>query len=302
MLNAISAFSVRYLRADRILQYLPSVKANFGKMHSFPTVHKFDLVTVQLIPTLGDNYTYLVVDNVSNKSILIDPADGQLCKKILSENQDLDLSAILATHHHWDHVGGIADILTEYPNVPVYTSDSRVPETTHDISDVSQIEITERLKFDVLHTPCHTKTHVCYYHNADKLVFTGDTLFIAGCGRFFEGTPEEMDNALNKVLGSLPDETKVFCGHEYTLSNLKFAGSVEPDNEDILEFNKKCKECRKLDPPNPTIPSTILQEKKINPFMRLHNVQIKESVGAGGIEDNIEIMRLIRLKKDNFKG
>ena len=102
-----------------------------------------------------------------------------------------------------------------------------------------------------------------------------------------------MDNALNKVLGSLPDETKVFCGHEYTLSNLKFAGSVEPGNEDMLEFNKKCKECRKLDPPKPTIPSTILQEKKINPFMRLHNVQIKESVGAGGIEDNIEIMRLM---------
>ena len=110
MLNAISAFSVRYLRADRILQYLPSVKANFGKMHSFPTVQKFDSVTVQLIPTLGDNYTYLVVDNESKKSILIDPADGQLCKKILAENQDLYLSAILATHHHWDHVGGIADI------------------------------------------------------------------------------------------------------------------------------------------------------------------------------------------------
>jgi len=303
MINAVSKFSVRYLRADKILQFIPSVRQTFGKMHSVPVSHEYSQITVQLLPTLGDNYTYLVIDNSSQKSVLIDPADADVCKVFLSQNPSLSLSAILATHHHWDHTGGISGLLQTYPDIPVYTSDSRVKETTNLIGKtMTEILITEALKFNILYTPCHTKTHVCYHHAADNLVFTGDTLFIGGCGRFFEGEPAEMHTALNEKLGSLKDETLVFCGHEYTLANLKFGLAVEPDNSEIRSFKNECSKKRSQEPPLPTIPSSIGQEKKINPFMRLESEQIQKNVSAENPLDKVDIMKLIRLKKDNFKG
>merc|ERR1711894_643164 len=155
------------------------------------------------------------------------------------------------------------------------------------------------------YTPCHTSGHICYYVTSkgdsenDKAVFTGDTLFIGGCGRFFEGSPEQMNTALNEILGSLPDDTNVYCGHEYTTANLKFGLHVEPENDDIIRSLKQAQELRTKSPPVPTVPSTIGKEKLINPFMRVGQKTVRDH--SGNTTSNVETMKFIRTEKDNFK-
>jgi len=314
MFGKVFEFSVRNLRLDRLSQFMPATRRTFGTMHSFDPVYKYSNVSVKILPTLSDNYTYVVIDNETKDAVLIDPSDATVVTNYL-KNADLKLTAILATHHHWDHVGGIPgvqDYLKDQQNdVPVYSGDSRC-----DGRDVTVFKETENtvtagsLSFNIYRTPCHTTGHVCYYLESDKLVFTGDTLFLGGCGRFFEGTPEQMHIALNVVLASLPDETKIFCGHEYTLSNLKYAKHVEPNNAEVVKYAKECLEKRSKTVPLPTIPGTIGNEKKVNPFMRTqssseliatYEQECANECAVPKSDDPVDVMRVIRKLKDNFK-
>lgn len=309
MLSKLNTFAVRYLRADRVLQYLPAYKHTIGKMHSKPQIIQKSNISIHILPALQDNYMYMVIDNSTKEAVVVDPADAKTVISYLSQNPDITLKAVLATHHHWDHVGGVLDLLKNLEaqnpknKIPVFGGDSRCDGITK-IIDKSDpvVKITENLKFDVHFTPCHTQGHVCFYHSDSKIVFTGDTLFIGGCGRFFEGTAPEMNIALNKKLASLPDETDVFCGHEYTLSNLKFALHVEPDNENLEEYFKEC-EGKRLEN-KPTIPGKIGKEKEINPFMRVASSESLIKL-AKDFDDSVEtsddVMRVIREMKDTFK-
>ncbi|KAG1676014.1 Hydroxyacylglutathione hydrolase, mitochondrial [Nymphon striatum] len=252
---------------------------------------------IKLLPALKDNYMYLLIDTNTNEAAVIDPVEPQ---KVFSavEEEKVNLTSVLTTHHHWDHSGGNTELAKLFKNkLQFYGGDSRIPETSHQLKDKDTFKIGS-LNVECFATPCHTTGHLCYYVNAENkpsAVFTGDTLFVGGCGRFFEGTADQMNYALNEVLANLPDETKVYCGHEYTVNNLKYALHVEPENQVIKDKLSWAKAQR--DNKETTIPSTIGEEKTYNPFMRVN----KESVQAhANQKDKIATMAFIRAEKDNF--
>jgi len=189
---------------------------------------------VQSIPMWtgsSDNYAYLVVDDKTKEAVIIDPANPEevapVLKKAINDGS-IKLTAIVNTHHHWDHAGGNEKLLAEL-NMPLDVIGGKdCAKVKNTPSDGSSFKIGENISVKALHTPCHTQDSICYFmqDGDEKVVFTGDTLFIGGCGRFFEGNGEEMHKALNVTLASLPDDTKVYPGHEYTKSNVKFGLSV----------------------------------------------------------------------------
>lgn len=176
-----------------------------------------------------------IVDNGTKDAAIVDPVDPELVLKTVGE-QSVQLKAILTTHHHWDHAGGNQKLVSKYPGpLKVYGGDDRIGGLTDKVKQDDVLQLGN-LSIRCLFTPCHTSGHICYYIDTadEKAVFTGDTLFSGGCGRFFEGTAAQMYDALIKKLSQLPDETNVYCGHEYTLQNLSFGKHVEPKNQDIL--------------------------------------------------------------------
>ena len=216
------------------------------------------------------------------------------------DEEGVHLDKVLTTHHHWDHAGGNEKLVSKFKKNPleVYGGDDRIGALTKKVGQDDTLEIGS-LKVKCLFTPCHTTGHICYFvqaPNGEQAVFTGDTLFIGGCGRFFEGTAEQMYSALIEKLGKLPNETKVFCGHEYTVQNLKFCKHVEPNNSDILKKIDWAAEKREAK--EPTVPSTIGEEKLINPFMRVNEKSVQSHAGQS---DGIATMGTIRREKDNFK-
>ncbi|RWS15291.1 hydroxyacylglutathione hydrolase-like protein [Dinothrombium tinctorium] len=254
---------------------------------------------VHLLPALSDNYMYLIVDETSKEAAIVDPVEPVKVQEAVNQHS-VKLSTVLTTHHHWDHSGGNADLVKMMPNLKVCGGDSRVPAITKTVKHGDELKIGS-LNVRCLFTPCHTSGHICYYvtdsgDRCDPAVFTGDTLFIAGCGKFFEGTPEEMYNALINTLGELPDNTKVYCGHEYTVNNLKYARHVESNNSDIAAKLQWAMEKRKKN--ESTVPSTIAEEKKTNPFMR---VNVKEVQQHAKENDPIKTMGFLRREKDRFK-
>jgi hydroxyacylglutathione hydrolase len=222
-------------------------------------------MTLLPIPAFADNYIWLLENGET--AWIVDPGDAAPALEVLHE-KNLQLAGILLTHHHPDHSGGIAELLKHY-QVPVYGPDNSPVRVliSHPLQDGSCITLGN-MAFSVIAIPGHTLDHIAFYSAAEKILFCGDTLFSAGCGRVFEGTHEQMYQALLK-LAELPDDTMVCCGHEYTLSNLRFAASLEPANNNILEHQKQCEILRAKN--LPTLPSTIAQEKKINPFLRCHS-------------------------------
>lgn len=231
----------------------------------------------------------------------IDPVEPD---KVLARANDLGvkITSILTTHSHWDHAGGnvaMKEIIEQQDGrvVPVIGGQGDgVEAATREVAHGDVVHIGT-LAVEVLHTPCHTRGHVLY-HVQDAL-FTGDTLFVAGCGRFFAGVPSEMHHALNEVVAKLPLDTKVYCGHEYTASNLRFAAHVEPNNAAIKK--KLAWATEKTAAKEPTIPSTIADELATNPFMRVHEPAVQRfAMGGCCADDAVAVMGALRAAKDQF--
>ncbi len=255
---------------------------------------------LEIIPitALKDNYIWVLKNNKNRHAVIVDPSEPEPVLKFI-KTEGLIPIAILITHHHWDHVGGIAGLTSEY-NLPVYTPKKElVKGSTKLLAEGDIVNLPELdLNFSVLDVPGHTAGAIAYY--SEKMLFSGDTLFTAGCGRLFEGTPEQMYRSLSK-LKELPDDTLVYCGHEYTVSNLQFATSVEKNNKIIqkrLETAKKSRKGKK-----PTVPATLKIEKQTNPFLRCEE---KSGVDAASLRegkklaDSIEVFATIRRWKDSF--
>lgn len=239
------------------------------------------------IPCLSDNYAYLIICEETRQAAIVDPAS---VKPVLNEVErlEVELSSILISHNHSDHTGGVDELLNKYSKLSVYSFNKDNEEIT--IGD---------LRGNVLQTPGHTSDSVCYYFKG--ALFTGDTLFSAGCGRLFGGTASDMYLSLNKKIASLPDETKIYFGHEYTIKNLKFAKTVEPGNSEIDE---KLKEIAGLRGRKEfSTPSTLGAEKKANPFLRCEAEEIKKTTIKNDPKNDLspaEVFRVIRMMKDRF--
>lgn len=253
---------------------------------------------IRLIPALDDNYMYLLIDEATKLCAAVDPVAPET---IVSAVQDegVKLTTVLTTHHHWDHAGGNERLVNLVSGLDVLGGDERIGALSRKVTHGDELKLGS-LNIKCLFTPCHTTGHICYFVTSDDcdqpVVFTGDTLFVGGCGRFFEGNPQQMYHALIEVLASLPHDTRVFCGHEYTVNNLKFAAHVEPDNKAIKDKMAWAKNQRAQK--QPTIPSTIGEELQFNPFMRVREDPVKQHSGSS---DPIEVMKFIRAEKDTFK-
>jgi len=223
-----------------------------------------------IIPCLKDNYSYLIIDKKDNTACVVDPSEADPVIEYL-ENNNIKLKFILNTHHHYDHVGGNKKLKLKYgASVVGYKGDrERIPGIDILVND-QETWIHKNFEAKIIHIPGHTLGHICFYFHKDKSVFTGDTLFSLGCGRIFEGTYDQMFDSLMK-LKELPRNTKVFCGHEYTLQNSKFCMIHDKDN---LNLKAKIIDIKiKLKAGMPTIPTTIEDELECNIFMRSHNVE-----------------------------
>ena len=254
------------------------------------------MLKVYIISALSDNYVYLLRNDKKKITSVIDPGDADPVIEFLNQ-KNWHLNEIINTHHHYDHIGGNDKLLEVYKSKLIAPSYNKNHISNVDIfvSDNENINIAG-IFTNVIHTPGHTLGHVCYYMPEEKSLFSGDSLFYLGCGRVFEGTMGQMWTSLLK-LRSLPDDTNVYCGHEYTLSNMKFANYIDPDNSLLNKFSFEIK--NKREKGLPTVPFNLGEEKKINPFLRADDDNFVQSVGLSG-NDATENFGEIRLKKDSF--
>ena len=229
------------------------------------------------VPLLSDNYGYLLIDAASKRAAIVDCSEAA---PVLAEVQrrGLRLEAILSTHHHYDHIGGNEEVARAVPGIRVLGSRAdmtRVPALTEPLADGEEFELIG-WRGRALFIPAHTSGHLAYFFpDEGPDVFTGDTLFAAGCGRLFEGSPAQMMQSLGK-LATLPDATRVWCGHEYTQKNLQFAHDLEPTNADITSKLARVEAQRKEG--KPTVPSTIGEEKRTNPFLRANSAELRRTL------------------------
>ncbi|KAK7312396.1 hypothetical protein VNO77_36217 [Canavalia gladiata] len=252
---------------------------------------------IELVPCLGDNYAYLLYDVDTGTVGVVDPSEAApiidaLCKK------NLNLTYILNTHHHDDHTGGNAELKKRY-GAKVIGSEidkERVPGIDIYLCDGDKWMFAGH-EVHIMATPGHTQGHVSFYFPGSGAIFTGDALFSLSCGKLFEGTPEQMLSSLKKIM-SLPEDTSIYCGHEYTLSNSKFALSVEPENEELQSYAAHVAHLRNKG--LPTIPTTLKMEKACNPFLRPWSMEIRQRLNIGVSADDAEALRVIRQAKDNF--
>ena len=252
------------------------------------------------IPLLQDNYGYLIFCTETGEAAVVDtPEAGPILKRLKAEK--LELKKIFNTHHHLDHVGGNDAILEVYPNVDVlaYESDAnRIPGITKGLRHGDRVQLGAEV-FRVLFTPGHTSGHISYYNEAAKRLFCGDVLMGGGCGRLFEGTPEQMVMSLINTIGKLPRDTLCYCGHEYTEINLSFAITVEPRN---VKTKVRLLETKQLRAKNiPTVPFTLEVEWQTNPFLRLDAPEVQAFARSkGAAEDCVSIFAAVRIAKDSF--
>ena len=247
------------------------------------------------IPAFDDNYLWLLVRG--NQAAIVDPGDATPVLDYLAQHH-LTLCAILCTHHHGDHVGGIQTLLKKF-TVPVYgPAHETIPGLTQAVVEGDLVNIPELgVEFSVIDVPGHTAGHVAYY-GAERL-FCGDTLFACGCGRVFEGTFTMMHDSISK-LARLPDATLMYCAHEYTLDNIRFAKKVEPNNADLIQREKNDRAARAKQ--QPTVPSTLGLEKRTNPFMRSlvpSVIQAAECYVGHALSDPAQVFGIVRAWKDD---
>ena len=231
------------------------------------------MIKIEPIKAFSDNYIWLVTTNEG--LLVVDPGDASPVKTYL-QNNNKDLSNILITHHHFDHTGGVEELVSNNPLDVYGPTNSIFDGVNKELKDGDKVKIIG-IDFSIIEVPGHTLDHIAFFadNDGDPFLFCGDTLFAGGCGRIFEGTFEQMFNSLNK-LSKLPQNTKIYCGHEYTLSNLAFALEVDKSNHTLVQRYKNCVEARNND--IPTIPSSLDLELKTNPFLRSHQKDIQECI------------------------
>ena len=257
------------------------------------------MLAVLTIPAFQDNYLWLIHDG--SKAAVVDPGDAAPILAALDAHR-LALDAILLTHHHADHVGGVPQLLQRF-DVPVFgPRNDGIALVDHPLSEGDAIDVPGLgLRLSVIDVPGHTRGHIAYYSKKHSWLFCGDTLFAGGCGRLFEGSPAQMAASLDK-LAALADDTQVYCAHEYTLSNLRFAAEVDPQNAILLTRIQD--EQRKRDKNRPTVPSTIGIEKKTNPFLRYRAPEIADrlmSAGHVSSREPIDVFTALRAWKNSYR-
>ena len=253
---------------------------------------------VVAIPQLSDNYAYLVIDPESGDAGIVDCAEP---KPILAavQSEGVALKSILPTHHHYDHVGGNEELLSAMPGLTVYGTDDRVPGLTDRVDEGSKVKVGT-MEARVMSIPAHTTGHIAYYFEKEAAVFTGDTLFAGGCGRLFEGDAAMMIKSLGK-LRNLPDETKVYFGHEYTENNLDFALTLEPNNQALRD--KRTWAASQIKGGATTTPTSIASEKATNPFFRWESDELRGTLAQRFVDlpmEDVAVFAKTRELKDNF--
>lgn len=249
---------------------------------------------IELVPCLKDNYAYLIHDSDARLTAIVDPSEPDPVRKALAA-RGWKLTHILNTHHHFDHTGGNVPLkeATGAEIVGPGKDRDRIPGIDVGVDETTNWTFGAR-KVRVLEIPAHTRAHIAFV--VDDAAFTGDTLFAMGCGRLFEGTPAMMWNSLSKLMG-LPDSTRIFCGHEYTLNNGRFALSIEPQNAALAARMREVEQARARN--QPTVPSTMGLEKKTNPFLRPDSAEIRLTLDLEKAGD-IEVFAEMRKRKDTF--
>lgn len=267
-----------------------------------------DPVHVITVPYSSDNYGFLLVHRPTNQAIAIDTGESTPFIHLIS-HQQLHLMAILCTHHHADHVGAVTELVTQYPSVRVYAhrlDSARIPAVTHIVDNDTPLHLAPMHVFP-LHTQGHTNGSTCWL--IDDCLFTGDTLFVAGCGRLFESTAENMCHSLYDIIGRLPGDTRVYCGHDYALSNLRFAKAVEPSNPEIhahlARFQSQARHhCQ-------SAASKLADERAYNPFLRCNEPEViafaRNYLRSAAPNETTPLTRCdvfaaIRSAKDRFTG
>jgi len=247
------------------------------------------------IPAFQDNYIWVLVDE-DRRCIIVDPGESKPILHAIQEN-GWQPEAILLTHHHNDHVGGVPDLCARFPHLAVYgPAETRDKGVTQVVEDGENIIILG-WDFSVFATPGHTSGHICYYSN--PYLFCGDTLFSGGCGRLFEGTPTQMYQSLQKI-AALPDDTVICCAHEYTLGNMKFSASILPDDRAIQDYYQKVKELRAKN--QKTLPVILKNERQINLFLRTDDIDLIKKINQEtNLQQPEERFAWLRSKKDNFR-
>ncbi|NOY66108.1 MAG: hydroxyacylglutathione hydrolase [Gammaproteobacteria bacterium] len=256
------------------------------------------MIFASYIPAFNDNYIWLIHKENNKNIVIVDPGDAKPVLETIRQHQYQPV-AILITHHHSDHVGGINQLKARY-DIPVYgPANENIAAITHPLKEGDNVTITELdLTLQVLDVPGHTRGHIAYYSN--NMLFCGDTLFTGGCGGLFEGTAEQMHHSLNKI-AALPDETQIYCAHEYTLDNLNFARVVEPENKALLQRIKDTQAKRKLN--KATVPAKLALEKDTNPFLRCDVpdvIQAAEQFALKRLKSGTETFATVRHWKDTL--
>lgn len=257
------------------------------------------MIDITPIPAFTDNYIWLLADHHAKTAVVVDPGDATPVLEVL-EAQGLQLTAILVTHHHFDHVGGLEELSSTHACEVFGPDNDAIALVDHRLSAGDEIEVLG-VQFRVMEVPGHTLDHIAYFHEGEPpLLFCGDTLFAGGCGRVFEGTFPMMHRSL-QTLAALPHNTRVFCAHEYTLANLAFARAVEPHNRKLAERVQRAEAIRARG--EPTVPSELGLELATNPFLRCADPDLQASLKSQGKlqgQTGDEVFATVRGWKDNF--
>lgn len=248
------------------------------------------------LPAFEDNYIWTLSD-ASGHALVVDP--GEAGPVLAAADAGLTLVALLLTHHHDDHIGGVATLLARWPGLPVFgPDDPRIPQTTVRVGDGDTVDIAD-WHFDVLAVPGHTRTHIAFHGHGH--LFSGDTLFSLGCGRMFEGTAAQMLASLDR-LAALPADTLVCCGHEYSRSNAAFARVVDPDNAALRRREQEILDMRSAS--RPTMPVALASELDCNPFLRVDTDAVRAAVSrqaGAALDDRVDVFAALRRWKDGFR-
>ncbi|MEN8166264.1 MAG: hydroxyacylglutathione hydrolase [Pseudomonadota bacterium] len=255
------------------------------------------MIEITPVPAFDDNYIWMLGDAESNLFVAVDPGDEDPVLEWL-QARDAELSGILLTHHHYDHIGGVPELLAAYPDIPVFgPAKNQIKGLNRPVGEGDRIVLPLLdVVFDVMEVPGHTAGHIAYY--GEGVLFCGDTLFAAGCGRVFDGTFEQLADSLQRIAG-LPADTRVYCAHEYTLANLGFAAWVEPES-DALKQRTQADQARR-EKNQPTVPSILALELATNPFLRTSVPQVvaaAERFAGHALEGHAQIFTTLRNWKD----